>query len=199
MKMLSMGHYTLETWRLALSIGLVFQKLLWEVLKRKQVQAGTLRPSESIERWLVKLSRGMLMLFVLIQTLFLDLLPIATEAAPLRIVGTTIYAFGLGMSIIARLQLGKNWAGLEEYQILPGQMHVKTGLYRFVRHPIYAGDTLILLGLQLALNSWLVVGVCIVIFFVVKHTAKEEEMLSRAFPDYEAYRRETKKFIPFIV
>ena len=138
------------------------------------------------------------MLFLLFQTLFLDLFPISDQATALRIIGTAIYFVGLGTSIIGRLQLGKNWTVLEDYQILPGQAHVETGIYRYIRHPIYTGDILLLLGLELALNSWLVVGVSIIILFVVRQAMKEEALLSRAFAGYNAYCRQTKKFIPFV-
>ena len=138
------------------------------------------------------------MLFLLFQTLFLDLLPISDQATLLRIIGTTIYLAGLGTSIIGRLQLGNNWAVLEDYQILLGQVHIKTGIYRYIRHPIYTGDILVLLGLELALNSWLVMGVLIVIPFVVRQAMREEALLSGAFAGYNGYCTQTKKFIPFV-
>lgn len=138
------------------------------------------------------------MLFLVFQTLFLDLLPISDYSIFLRNIGITIFFLGLGVSIFGRLQLGKNWSVLEDYQILPEQIHVKTGIYRYIRHPIYAGDILLLLGLEIALNSWLVLGVFIIVLFVVRQVIKEEALLLRTFEGYDTYCTETKKFIPFV-
>jgi protein-S-isoprenylcysteine O-methyltransferase Ste14 len=95
--------------------------------------------------------------------------------------------------------LGKNWVDLEDYQVLPEQLLVTEGIYRYVRHPIYTGDVLLLVGLELALNSWLVVAVLIPLAVFVRQALAEEALLSRVFPEYAAYCQRTKRFIPFLV
>jgi len=79
----------------------------------------------------------------------------------LRTVGLLIYLGGLALAIAGRLGLGSNWVDLEDSRVLPRHAVVSSGIYRFIRHPIYTGDLLLLAGLQLALNSWLVVAVLI--------------------------------------
>jgi protein-S-isoprenylcysteine O-methyltransferase Ste14 len=71
-------------------------------------------------------------------------------------------------------------------------------LYRYIRHPIYVGDLLLLAGLELSLNSWLVAGVIVMAPFVLWKAIREEQVLARALPDYDSYRMKTKRFIPFI-
>ena len=73
------------------------------------------------------------------------------------------------------------------------------GIYRYIRHPIYTGDILLLIGLQLALNSWLVLGVLVIIPIVVKQVLLEEAILSKAFPHYRDYLLNTRRFIPFVL
>ncbi len=97
------------------------------------------------------------------------------------------------------MQLGKNWANLEDYQVLSGQHLVQNGIYRYIRHPIYTGDVLLILGLELALNSWLVLLVIPLIIIVVRQTLEEERVLQKSFPEYAQYRKNSKMFIPFIV
>jgi protein-S-isoprenylcysteine O-methyltransferase Ste14 len=193
-----------EILRLILFLGLVFHKLLWEVMKRRRdlrPQTSDLRPSAwvlGLGSW-VKFIKGMILIFLIIQTLFLDLLPISDQPTTLRIIGTIIYFVGLTAAVIGRLQLGKNWVDLEDYQVLPQQSVVTRGIYRYIRHPIYTGDILLLVGLELALNSWLVLGVFIPLLVVIKQALVEEALLAQAFPAYSAYCRQTKRFIPFIL
>ena len=110
-----------------------------------------------------------------------------------------IYSLGLIIAITGRIQLGNNWVNLEDYQVIEGQRIVQTGIYSHIRHPIYTGDILLILGLELALNSWLVLIVIPLVFYVVKQTLAEEAILSQAFPNYNDYSRHTKMFIPYIV
>jgi protein-S-isoprenylcysteine O-methyltransferase Ste14 len=103
------------------------------------------------------------------------------------------------MAITGRLQLGRNWSDIETAQVLRGQSVVVHGLFRYIRHPIYVGDLLLLLGLELSLNSWLVMAVVFMMPGVLRQAVHEERMLVDALPGYEAYCARTKRFLPFIV
>lgn len=186
--------------RLALFLGLVFHKLLWEALKRRRGAPRALRPaSTGAAVRPVKLLKGAVLVFLAVQTLFLDLFPIAGHPTPLRILGGVIYLAGLGTAVIGRLQLGKNWADLEDYRVLPDQSLVTRGIYAYIRHPIYAGDVLLLVGLQLALNSWLVLAVAGPLVVAIRQALAEEALLAETFPGYRAYCARTKRFVPFVV
>ena len=180
--------------------GLIFHKLFWEVLKRvEKVSSGPQPSSTWPGKRLIKLVKAMVLAFLAYQTLFLDIFPMFDNPAPVRIIGTSIYLLGLGTAVIGRLQLGKNWADLEDYQVLAKQSLVTTGIYRYIRHPIYTGDILLLIGLELALNSWLVLMVSIPFVIVMRQALAEEALLSQSFPNYETYCRQTKRFIPFVL
>ncbi len=193
------GH-GVEIFRLMLFLGLVFHKLLWEVLKRRDKASGVRQQSsKGSGRSLIKFAKGIVLVFLAFQTLFLDLLPMSDQPTRLRTIGTAIYVVGLATAMIGRLQLGKNWVDLEDYRVLPEQSLVTKGLYRYIRHPIYTGDILLLIGLELALNSWLVLAVSIPFLIAIRQASAEEKVLSQAFHDYDAYRKSTKRFIPFII
>jgi protein-S-isoprenylcysteine O-methyltransferase Ste14 len=189
-----------ESVRIILFSGLVLHKLLWEVLKKRERGLGD---SERSLKWqgrrLVKVVKVMVLAFLALQTLFLDLFPIPDNSTTVRMFGLAVYFVGLTTAVIGRLQLGQNWVDLEDYQVLPQQSLVNQGIYRYIRHPIYTGDILLLIGLELALNSWLVLAVAIPLLIAVKQTMTEEALLARVFPDYSAYCRQTKRFIPFII
>jgi protein-S-isoprenylcysteine O-methyltransferase Ste14 len=185
--------------RLALFLGLMVHKLVWEVLKKSARLQKFQRPSLGIPgKWLIKSVKALALAFFAIQTLFLDLFPIVEQPSALRFWGTTMFFIGLCTALVARVQLGNNWVDIEDYQVLPEQSLTTTGIYRYIRHPIYSADVLLLIGLELALNSWLVVTVVIPLLIAVKQALAEEALLAQVFPSYQAYCRRTKRFIPFI-
>lgn len=184
--------------RVFLFAGLVLHKVVWEILKTGN--RTTIKPaSPELLKRIVKYGKIGVLLFLIAQTLFLDLLPITNAPATLRGIGAAIFALGLAIAITGRAQLGKNWANLEDRQVISGQQLVQAGIYRYIRHPIYSGDMILLIGLELALNSWLVLGVIVLIVVVFRQATKEEAILARAFANYAEYQKHTKRFIPFIV
>lgn len=188
----------MSLFRIALFLGLVCHKLVWEMMKRRvRGPADQAAPARAPIR-IVKAAKVGVLGFLAVQTLCLDLWPIAADPGPLRVVGTGLYILGLTMALLGRLQLGDNWVDLEDYQVLPRQALVTRGIYRYVRHPIYAGDILLLVGLQLALNSWLVLATVIPLAIIIRQARQEEALLAHTFPDYRFYRARTKRFIPFV-
>ena len=185
--------------RIVLFLGLVSHKVLWEVLKKRDSARAIKTQLPGLVKWFVKPAKILALGFFALQTLFLDLLPITDDPHVLRIWGASLYFVGLGTAVLGRVQLGKNWIDLEDYQVLAKQSVTTNGIYRYIRHPIYTGDILLLIGLQVALNSWLVLGVLVIIPIVVKQVLLEEAILSKAFPHYRDYLLNTRRFIPFVL
>lgn len=185
--------------RLYLLSGLVFHKLVWEVLKRRQpARAQTERGGSPMVR-AAKAVKVAILLGIVAQTLAPEILPIRTEPGALRHAGVALFTTGLLVAVAARLQLGRNWSDIEAGLVLPGHELVARGLYRYIRHPIYAGDLLLLFGLELALNSWLVLGVLALAAVVYRQTLKEEQVLLASLPGYAAYCARTRRFIPYVL
>jgi protein-S-isoprenylcysteine O-methyltransferase Ste14 len=78
---------------------------------------------------------------------------------------------------------------------------VETGIYRFIRHPMYG--SLMMLGLGIffkrvtALTSAL--AFVVVLALVLTALIEEGEMRARFGEDYAVYKRKTKRFIPFLI
>jgi protein-S-isoprenylcysteine O-methyltransferase Ste14 len=115
----------------------------------------------------------------------------------LPFLGILLVAAGLGFAIWARLYLGRNWSGIvtlkEEHAL------IRTGPYRVVRHPIYTGLLLALVGTAAAIGEWrgvLAVG-CVMIGLLWKIRV-EEALMAGTFPEYAEYRRRTAALIPFV-
>jgi len=187
----------LKTYLLA---GLVFHKVLWETMKRRQRgEQPASAPVAPLTR-LVKFIKLLILAAIVAQTVLpMDILPITADPAAVRVAGLVFFTLGLLTAVAARIQLGTNWSDIEEGRIADRHAVVSSGIYRFIRHPIYTGDILLLLGLELCLNSWLVLGLVLLVPAVAMQAIKEERKLVNALPDYAAYIRRTKRFIPFLV
>ena len=189
----------MDVFRLVLVSGLIFHKGLWEVLKlRSPIPTPQHQVPLNFGRIVIKAIKAMALIFLIVQALFLDILPISEEPSGLRIFAMMIYFVGFSLAVVGRLQLGKNWVDLEDSHVLPNQSLTTSGIYAYIRHPIYAGDLLLLIGLQLALNSWLILAVVIPLAVVIRQVLAEETLLLRVFPGYESYCKRTKRFIPFV-
>ncbi len=116
---------------------------------------------------------------------------------PLIVFGGVLIGFGLVGVAIAALRLGPSLTPTPVPTA--GGALVTGGLYRFVRHPIYTGVLLIVVGLTIRSGSLLtlIVGLATIWFFNVK-AQWEEAQLAERYPDYPTYAAVTPRFIPRI-
>jgi protein-S-isoprenylcysteine O-methyltransferase Ste14 len=105
---------------------------------------------------------------------------------------------GLGLAVWARLYLGRNW-GMPMSEKVDPEL-VTTGPYRQVRHPIYSGIILAMIGTTIAVSLYWLVGVLLLGAYFLYSAFVEERMMAGLFPDsYPEYKRSTKMLIPFIL
>ncbi len=188
------------TVRAILLLGLIGHKLLWELLKAQDATAREApRRADGLGLRCVKSLKVVALLAVVVQTVGVRAWPIAKRPGALSRVGLALYLVGLGTAVLGRLHLGKSWTNLEDTPAGASQRLVTSGIYRLIRHPIYTGDLLLLIGLELALNSWLVLGAVVPLLVVVCRARAEERHLGQTFPEYEAYRKRTRMFLPFLI
>jgi len=121
-------------------------------------------------------------------------LPLLTGPLPPTI-GTILVFAGLALAVWARWHLGRNWSGA--VVVKQGHTLTRTGPYRRVRHPIYSGVLLALLGTALAIGEprGFVATALILCGFLVK-LSSEEARMREIFADYADYSRDTARLIP---
>ena len=115
------------------------------------------------------------------------------------LIGDALSLAGLSLLLWARVILGRNWsAGV----VLKAEHELITrGPYRFVRHPIYTGALLMMLGYAVwsAHASAFLVLATVFVLLRVKAGA-EEQLLTRHFGDgYRAYKARVKALIPYVL
>jgi len=111
--------------------------------------------------------------------------------------GVGLCLAGFGFAFWARLHIGRNWG--MPMSMRQGHELVTSGPYAYVRHPIYSGIMLAMVGSALSIGlPWLLLFALYFIYFIGSARTEEEMMLAQ-FPDtYPAYRRRTKMLIPYL-
>ena len=74
---------------------------------------------------------------------------------------------------------------------------IERGIYRYIRHPMYAGAMLILLAMPAQSWNGLHVVLLICLYFIIGSRYEEARMLAD-HPDYAAYRQRVPAFLPRI-
>jgi protein-S-isoprenylcysteine O-methyltransferase Ste14 len=106
---------------------------------------------------------------------------------------------GIGIAIWARFCLGRNWSAIVELK--QGHTLAQTGPYRLVRHPIYAGFLMAMLGSAIGCGELgALLGVVLGFAGWLAKARLEESFLLTQFPEaYGAYRRRVRTLIPFVL
>lgn len=118
--------------------------------------------------------------------------------AALAFTGLALTIAGVAFTIWARFYLGSNWSGRPT--IKEGHTLIRSGPYAVVRHPIYSGISLGLLGTAIAQGKLgaLVGTVFVLIAFKVKSRLEEAFMTEQFGPKYLNYKEQVKGLIPFV-
>jgi protein-S-isoprenylcysteine O-methyltransferase Ste14 len=115
----------------------------------------------------------------------------------LESLGALICVIGVAFAIWARLHLGRNWGMPMSFKENPDL--VSSGPYAYVRHPIYTGVLTAMLGAALVAGPfWLLPFVFFGLYFNFAATKEEARMLETFPATYPAYKKRTKKLIPFV-
>jgi protein-S-isoprenylcysteine O-methyltransferase Ste14 len=109
--------------------------------------------------------------------------------------GVALCALGFGLAISARWYLGSNWGMPMSRKEQPEL--VTSGPYAFIRHPIYTGLILAMLGSAIGVNiSWALMLVPVGAYFIYS-ARREEAVMLQQFPEqYAAYMARTGMLAP---
>jgi protein-S-isoprenylcysteine O-methyltransferase Ste14 len=112
--------------------------------------------------------------------------------------GLVIFVLGLALAVWARVYLGRNW-GMPMSRKADPEL-VTTGPYKRVRHPIYSGIILGVVGTAIAVSPYWLVAVAILGAYFLLSAVIEERTMAKLFPaTYPPYKRATKMLIPYIL
>ena len=115
-----------------------------------------------------------------------------------NIAGSVLIVIGGSISLVAAVTLRQHYSSTlvirEDHQLI---IH---GIFRFVRHPIYLGTLMVMIGLPVfvwSLYGTLIMSALVPVF--LNRIRIEEKLLTEEFGDaYRRYKEATRKIIPFI-
>jgi protein-S-isoprenylcysteine O-methyltransferase Ste14 len=115
---------------------------------------------------------------------------------PVFWIGVALVVAGMGFAVWARLTLGRNWSGV--VTLKDDHTLIRGGPYGMVRHPIYTGLLLAILGSAVTGGEWrYFIGLALIAASFLRKLTIEERWLAEQFPsDYALYRKEVPALLP---
>ena len=119
---------------------------------------------------------------------------------PLFAVGLSLIALGSLLRRYCFRTLGQYFTG--DVRARSDQPVIRAGPYRLVRHPSYTAGMMMFIGIGLALGSWLsfaLLTIATIATYSYRVAVEERALLDAIGEPYDAYMKERKRFIPYIV
>jgi protein-S-isoprenylcysteine O-methyltransferase Ste14 len=139
--------------------------------------ASVLRSSPSLREFLAETQRA------------------ASHSDTLSWTGVALCVLGFGLAISARWYLGRNWGMPMSRKEQPEL--VTSGPYAYIRHPIYTGLILAMLGSGISVNVfWVLMLIPVGAYFILSARQEESAMLQQFPEQYAAYMARTGMLVP---
>jgi len=117
--------------------------------------------------------------------------------ATVCLIGDVLVAIGLGIAMLVVIQNGYAAANVT---VEAEQKVVSTGLYGLVRHPMYTGNVILMIGVPLALGSYW--GLVFVVPGLIVHVLRigdEEQLLGQELNGYREYAQQVHyRLVPYV-
>jgi len=111
--------------------------------------------------------------------------------------GFLLSVLGVGLAIAARVRLGSGWVAPTSSQDVSEL--ITTGPFALVRHPLYGGLLLAMLGS--AIGQSVLWALPLIVYgpgFVLSARREEDLLIARFSERYRGYMSRTKRFVPFL-
>ena len=160
-----------------------------------------LRSKESVKkRESDAASSALFTLSIIVVTLVLGYARIGVLPRWLFYPGLTLCLVGIVFYLWAKSVLGRFWS--IEVRVLTDHAVIEKGPFRLIRHPMYAGQILVYIGLLgLALQSWAAILFILItssIYYGNRIRIEEKFLVAELGNAYLDYMKRTKRLIPFI-
>jgi protein-S-isoprenylcysteine O-methyltransferase Ste14 len=121
----------------------------------------------------------------------------STVPASISLVGDALVATGLILDMLVVIQNG--YAAVNVV-VESGQRLISSGLYGLVRHPMYTGNVILMVGVPLALGSyWGLVFVLPGVIVLILRIRDEEDLLAHELSGYREYTRQVRyRLVPYV-
>ena len=132
------------------------------------------------------------------ETLILQFFPLWNHEI-VKIGSIGVLLFGMIITLVSRVQLGKY--GTTIILVEDNHQLITTGIYKYIRHPIYLGALLQYVSIGISVGSLIMTSLAFVYWWIMMmdRIGLEERLLTEKFrEEYLEYMKRTKKLIPYI-
>lgn len=113
----------------------------------------------------------------------------------LQLFGVFLVYMGLAVNLLGRMRLKAQWSNM--IKIRTGHQVIQDGVYRFVRHPLYASTIWMIIGSGFVYGNFGILVILTFIFYPMMIVrAKQEESLLSELDGYKTYMEKTGRFFP---
>lgn len=119
---------------------------------------------------------------------------------PVFVIGVALLIFGSLLRRWCFRTLGEYFTG--DVKARADQPVIRTGPYRYVRHPSYTAGIMMFSGIGLALGNWVsfvLITIASIATYWYRVTIEERALLGTIGEPYASFMKERKRFIPYIV
>ena len=178
------------------TIAILYEKL---TKKRKSMKKRVSLPILLVNRLLIYAALFLIFITPYYRQDFPFVLRIFPNSFIITSIGIVLTFIGIFFAIWARFTLGGNWSGDATFK--KEQNLIKNGPYNMVRHPIYTGLTVAVIGSAITENALIVsISIFFILIFSFFRIKDEEKQLMEEFgKDYENYTKKVKTFVPKIL
>jgi protein-S-isoprenylcysteine O-methyltransferase Ste14 len=163
---------------------------------RRRMQAGPGAETRPLQKLIMTVAFGSMAAMIVISALDFRF-QWSTVPAAVSVVGDVLVAVGLAITMLVTIQNGYAAANIT---VESGQQLSSTGWYGFVRHPMYFGNVILMIGIPLALGSYwgqlIVIPGLLVLGLRIRD---EESLLTQELAGYREYiQRVHYRLVPYL-
>jgi protein-S-isoprenylcysteine O-methyltransferase Ste14 len=121
------------------------------------------------------------------------------QSSGVRWLGLLLMGFGLGLRFWSMRVLGEYYT--RTLRVTEKQAIVIQGPYRVIRHPGYLGTICVWIGFALAVGNWaatMVMAILLIGVYGYRIRSEEVMLVDKFGHEYQEYRKQTWRLIPFI-
>jgi protein-S-isoprenylcysteine O-methyltransferase Ste14 len=171
---------------------------------KKGVRISVLKVTERPESFLQKLPpniSALILILTIVGAFNVFALPEAfkEQFAIWRYIGLVFYIIFSWVQVISFKELGNSYA--QDIVILKEHKLIESGIYKYIRHPQYLSQFLSDLGAGIALLSFVIIPLVILVelpLFIMRAYLEEKILLKHFKENFVAYKKKSKFMIPFI-
>ena len=188
-------EYTIKYLIIVIGVVLIYMRVIRNFKDAKKQKDNKNREVKSIVE-----TASMTGFFILIYiVVILKLGTYNYHSLILDIISIIIYIIGTTFNLLGRHYLGHNWGN--NVIIYNDHTLVQEGVYKVVRHPLYASIIWMIYAVVLMCQNYLVIILNTIVFipFMYYRAKQEEKELIKTFKEYKDYQKRVGMFFPKLI